>query len=86
MYDRPDGLDHPHRAIGLEDISPHVDADGAAFDRIIGQFQSFQLRRFFATGYDHWNWAALDQLLEIIALVGLYDVSAKLRGNAAGQA
>ena len=29
MNDGANGFDHAHRRIGLENISPHIDADGA---------------------------------------------------------
>jgi len=35
MNDSADGFDHPHGRVGLENIPPHVDANGAASDGIV---------------------------------------------------
>ena len=85
MHDRAHGFDHAHRGIGLKNISPHVDSDRAAFDRVVRQLQGFHLGSFFAAGDDDRNRTAADQLFEIVAVVSLDDMRAHFRGDTAGQ-
>src|ERR1051325_809495 len=84
--DRADRADHARRVVGLEDIPPHVDADGAVAHRVGGELQRLELRRLLAAGDDDGNRTALDELVEILAMIGLDDMRAELGGDAAGEA
>ena len=55
MNDGPNGFDHTDRRIGLENVTSHIDADGAVTDRVVGQFESFEFRRLLAAGDDDRN-------------------------------
>src|SRR5574341_1607502 len=70
MHNGPHGADHAHRAIGLEDVPPHVHAHGASLHGIGSELQGFHLRRLFAARDDHRYGATLHQLLKLLAIVG----------------
>src|SRR3954454_18341620 len=71
MHDGADGADHAGRTVRLEDISSHIDADGAGTHRVEGEFQRLHLRRLFAAGDDDGNRAALDLFVELLGMVSL---------------
>ena len=52
VHDRVDCGDHCLRSVGLEDITPHVDARRALLDRVVGHGERLDLEKFLATGHD----------------------------------
>ena len=80
-----DGLGHPGRTVGLEDISSHIHAMGAFLDRPVSHLQGLQLGQLLAAGDDDGHRAGGGHPLEPVAVVALDEVGAVLGQHAGGQ-
>ena len=71
--------------IALEDVAAHVQTTSAALDGAVCQGQGLILRQLLAAGDHNGHRAGSHDFLEIVAVVGLYQLHAHLCHNAGGK-
>ena len=72
------GFDHCERELGLENVTSHVDSGSSALNRVVGEFERFELRKLLTTGDDNRNRCASDNVLESFRVISLNDASTVL--------
>ena len=83
VHDRPDGPNHGDGVVGLPYVAAHVDADGPGGERVRRQLERLALARLLAACDNDGDGARLDDPLEALAVVCLYDPGALLGGHPA---
>src|SRR3989441_3679097 len=85
--DRADRADHANRIRGLPDVAAHVDAPSAVLRRVEREFEGIEFRLELRTPRDdERDRTRLDDFRKVLAVVGLDEMRAELRGDAAGEA
>src|SRR5437899_6736974 len=84
---RDDRPHHPLRVVAFEDVAAHGHPGRALTDGLVRHGEGIELWQLLSTGHDDGHWTRRGHRLEVLlTVVGLNELSAELRDDAAGKA